>query len=110
FLKLGALGHDIFGRDAVWPIVCTGGIDILTGLATSAGYKDRGGDDVKLFPRTENNGAGTQIARAERFDLCRGIAFRAAWRDGEGLSVDIDAVVVGNRSRRGCLRLSHRQI
>src|SRR5262249_8689478 len=45
----------------------------------------------------------------ERFDLGRGIAFRSTWRDGKGLSVDIDAVIVGNRSRRECLRLSHRR-
>src|SRR5262249_10457497 len=109
-LKLDAFGYDIFDRDAVWSIVLSRSRDVLTGLVTSAGHKYRGGDDVKLFPRTKNNCAGTQIAGPERFDLCRGVAFRAAWRDGEGLSIDIDAVVVGNRSRRECLRLSRPQI
>jgi hypothetical protein len=78
-------------------------------LVTSAWYEDRGGDDVKLLPRAKNNCAGTQIAGPERFDLRRGIAFRSTWRDGKGLSVDIDAVIVGNRSRE-CLRLSYGQI
>src|SRR5262249_39051278 len=105
-----AFGYDIFDGDAIWLIVCSGGIDILTGLVTRARYKYWGGDDVKLFPRTKNNCAGTQIAGPKRFDLCRGVAFRSTWRDGKGLPVDIDAVIVGNGSRRECLRLSRRQI
>src|SRR5262249_24990516 len=108
-LKLGALGHDIFNCNAIWSIVFTRGIDVLSGLVTSAWYEYRGGNDVQPFPRTINDCARAQIAGPERFDLCGGVAFRSAWRDGKGLSIDIDAVVVGNRSRRECLRLSHRQ-
>jgi hypothetical protein len=71
-LKLGAFGNDIFDGDAIWPITFTG--DILTGLVVRAWYEYRGGDDVKLFPRTKNNRAGTQIAGPERFDLQSAIA------------------------------------
>src|SRR5438552_1466815 len=92
-LELGASGHAIFDSDAIWPNIFAG--DIRTGLVLRAWYEYRGGDDVKLFPRTKNDCAGTQIARPQRLDLCRGVALRSAWRDGKGLSVDIDAVVSG---------------
>src|SRR5205809_1033383 len=85
-------------------------MNVLTGLVTCAWHQYWGGDDVEFSPRTKNNRAGTQIAGPERFDLRRGVAFRSTWRDSKGLSVDIDAVVVGNRSWRECLRLSDRQI
>ena len=44
-------------------------MNVLTGLVTSAWHKYWGGDDVKFFPRTKNNRAGTQIAGPERFDV-----------------------------------------
>ena len=82
----------------------------MTGLVMSAGYEYRGRDDVKFFSRAKNNCAGAQIASSQCLNLCRGVAFRSAWCDGKSLAVDIDAVIVGNRSRWGCLRLRHCQI